>query len=163
MSETKKLSVNYAACIGCETCEYVCRFANETPRIHMARTRSGLMVPLYCHHCEDPHCVKVCKQGAIVVDAQGVVLLNTMLCRGCDSRQCIQACPYAAMFETDKGVMLAKCDLCAARRRAGLEPACAEMCPTGAILYAVPETLKKAETPESLAAVERVLAHIRGK
>ena len=163
MPESRKLAINYAACIGCETCEYVCRFTNETPLIHMTRTRSGLMVPLYCHHCEDPHCAKACKQGAIAVDAQGVVLLNTMACRGCDTRQCIQACPYGAMLATDKGVMLAKCDLCSTRRRVGLEPACAEMCPTGAILYTTREELTQAEKPGSLLASQRVMEHIRGK
>lgn len=163
MSGQRKLFINYAACIGCETCEFVCRFANETPRIHMARTRDGLMVPLYCHHCADPHCAKACKRGAIAADGQGVVLLDTMACRACDTRLCIQACPYAAMFETDKGAMTAKCDLCANRRKAGLEPACAEMCPTGAILFATPEEIRKAETPETQAAADRVLALIRGK
>lgn len=159
--EQKILSIDYNTCIGCETCEFVCRFVHDTPRIHMTRTRDGVMVPLYCHHCEDASCIKVCKRAALKRDASGAVVLHSMLCRGCETRHCIQACPFSAMLETDKGVMLAKCDLCSARRQIGLEPACAEMCPCGAISYLTREQAAAQETEESRSALKRVLDHIR--
>ncbi len=121
------------------------------------------MAPLYCRHCEDANCMKVCKRGAIVRDKEGAVTLLPMLCRGCESRQCLLACPYAAMFATDKGVMLVKCDLCASRRQVGMAPACAEMCPTGAIHYVDRATAERMQTPESDAARQRVLEHLRPK
>jgi Fe-S-cluster-containing dehydrogenase component len=159
--EHKILHIDYSKCIGCETCEYVCRFANDAPRIHMTRTRDGLMAPLYCHHCEDPNCVRVCKRGALKQDASGAVVLQPLLCHECQARNCILACPYAAMVETNTGVMLAKCDLCAKRRRQGLGPACVEMCPCGAISYVTRAEAEALETEESKEALRRVLEHIK--
>jgi Fe-S-cluster-containing dehydrogenase component len=157
----KTLFLDYSKCIGCETCEYVCRFVNDMPRIHMIRAVSGLMAPLYCRHCAEPNCAKVCKRGAIVRDVAGAMVLRSMLCRGCESRQCMLACPYMAVFETDKGVMVVKCDLCAARRQVGQAPACVDMCPTGAIHYGEPEALTALDSPEAREAESRVLACLR--
>jgi len=157
----KTLYIDYSKCIGCETCEYVCRFVHTTPRIMMTRTTDGVMMPLYCRHCEDPNCARVCKRGAITRDADGAMVLSPLLCRGCEGRNCMLACPYAAMFETDKGVMLTKCDLCAERRSRGMGPACADMCPCGAIHFVEISELEGLTTPEAREAESRVLAHIR--
>ena len=157
----KTLRVDYSKCIGCETCEYVCRFVHSTPRIVMTRTVDGVMMPLYCRHCEDPNCVRVCNRGALARDAQGAVVLTPLRCRGCETRACMLACPYAAVFETDKGVMLTKCDLCAERRQRGMAPACVEMCPCGAMACVEAEEAAALETEESRQAEERVLRHIR--
>ncbi len=157
----KTLHIDYSKCIGCETCEFVCRFVHSTPRIMMTRTTDGLMMPLYCRHCEDPNCARVCKQGAITRDAHGAMVLEPLKCRGCVSRACMLACPFAAMLETDKGVMLTKCDLCAERRGRGMGPACVDMCPCGAISHADASELAALDTPEARAAEALVLAHIR--
>ncbi|EHJ49449.1 iron-sulfur binding protein [Solidesulfovibrio carbinoliphilus subsp. oakridgensis] len=159
--EDKTLYIDYSKCIGCETCEYVCRFVADMPRIHMIRAASGLMAPLYCRHCAEANCAKVCKRGAIKRDRDGAMVLQPMLCRGCESRQCMLACPYMAIFETDKGVMVVKCDLCAARRQLGQEPACAAMCPCGAIHYVSRDRIASLETPASREAEDRVLACLR--
>lgn len=162
MSEQQKtLFIDYSKCIGCETCEYVCRFIYDLPRIHMVRTVAGVMAPLYCRHCEEPNCAKVCKRGALVRDRDGAMILQTMICRGCETRQCLVACPYSAIFETDKGVMLTKCDMCVTRRQVGLGPACVEMCPCQAIVYVDRASVSSLETPESKAALGRILDHIR--
>lgn len=155
----KNLAIDYAACIGCETCEYICRFLHGTPKIHMTRLSNGVMAPLYCRHCADPNCARVCKKGAIVKQEDGVVRHDPMACRGCANPTCVVACPYAAMFLTDKGVKVAKCDLCAGRAKEGLGPACLAMCPCGAISVAADG--ERLESQESKAALERVLAHIR--
>ncbi|WP_243358822.1 4Fe-4S dicluster domain-containing protein [Fundidesulfovibrio terrae] len=161
MSAMKTLYIDYSKCIGCETCEFVCRFVHATPRIVMTRTTDGIMMPLYCRHCEDPNCARVCKKGAITRDAGGAMVLQPLLCRGCEGRNCMLACPYAAMFETDKGVMLTKCDLCAERRGRGMGPACADMCPCGAIFFVETSELEALRTPEAVEAEARVLAHIK--
>lgn len=161
MTARKTLYIDYSKCIGCETCEYVCRFVHDVPRIHMIRAVSGLMAPLYCRHCAEPNCAKVCKRGAIVRDRDGAMILRTMLCRGCEARQCMLACPYMAVFETDKGVTVVKCDLCAARRQVGQAPACVEMCPCGAIRHEERESLPALDTPEAREAEARVLACLR--
>ena len=157
----KTLYIDYSKCIGCETCEFVCRFVHTTPRIMMTRTTDGVMMPLYCRHCEDPNCARVCKRGAITRDGDGAMVLKPLLCRGCEGRNCMLACPYAAIFETDKGVMLTKCDLCAERRSRGMEPACAEMCPCGAIACVDASLEASLATPEAREAEARVLRHIR--
>ncbi len=161
MSAQKTLFVDYSKCIGCETCEAVCGFINDKPRIHMTRTRDGLMVPLYCHHCEEAHCAKVCKKGAIAKDRDGALVLQTMLCRGCETRQCILACPFGAIFATATGVAVRKCDLCASRRDLGMNPACAEMCPCGAVMFVERDKVEQLTTEESETSLKRVIEHIR--
>ena len=159
--EQKTLFIDYSKCIGCETCEAVCGFVHDTPRIHMTRTQDGVMVPLYCRHCDRPHCAKVCKRGALVKDKDGAVILQPMLCRGCETRQCLLACPYSALFATHKGVMVTKCDMCAGRRLVGMGPACVEMCPCEAIMLVDRKDLPKYETKKAMAALDKVLKHIR--
>jgi len=161
MDDGKTLSIDYSKCIGCETCEYVCRFVNDMPRIHMIRAASGFMAPLYCRHCAEPNCAKVCKRGAIVRDRDGAMVLDPMLCRGCESRQCMLACPYMAIFETDKGVTVVKCDLCASRRQRGKRPACAEMCPCGAIHYVTRDEAQALVDAPAEEAEKRVLDFLR--
>lgn len=161
--DTRTLYVDYSKCIGCETCEMVCKFLYTQPRIVLVRTVEGEMVPLYCRHCESPHCAKVCKQGSLSKDQDGAVILDIMQCRGCESRNCILGCPYGGMLATGEGIGVAKCDLCASRRKHGELPACVEMCPCGAILFVERDKIPELITEESRMAEERVLAHIRPK
>lgn len=161
MSAEKTLYVDYSKCIGCETCEAVCGFINDKPRIHMTRTRDGLMVPLYCRHCPEAHCAKVCKKGAILKDRDGALVMQPMLCRGCETRQCILACPYGAIFTTSTGVAVRKCDLCASRRDLNMAPACVEMCPCSAVLFVERDKIPQLETEEAQTSLKRVIEHIR--
>ena len=161
MSGQKTLYIDYSLCIGCETCEYVCRFTNDTSRIHMTRTVDGVMVPLYCQHCENPKCANACPRGALKRDKDGAIILQSMLCRGCQTKNCILACPHSAMFETDRGVMVAKCDMCAQRRQVGMGPACVEMCPCAAISYVDRDEIPALETEKSKLAHQKVLDHLK--
>lgn len=159
--EGKTLYIDYSKCIGCETCESVCKFLYDTPRIAMTRTTDGIMVPLYCKHCEHAHCMKVCTRGALMRDRDGAVVLQPLLCRGCETRNCVLACPYAAFFATETGVTVQKCDLCASRRDIGLGPACVDMCPCEAIVFVDRTDIASLETEPSRQAYDRVMAHIR--
>ncbi len=159
----KTLYIDYEKCIGCETCEAVCKFLYDQPRIVMARSAEGQIVPVYCVHCEKAFCMRVCPHGAISRDAENAVILNPMLCRGCETRACMMACPYAGFFESDKGVGSRKCDLCAARRAQGMEPACAAMCPCGAIFYVDRQELANMDTEKSYAVRSSVLNSFMGK
>ena len=159
--DTRTLWIDYSKCIGCETCEAVCKFLYSQPRIVLVRTVDGEMVPLYCRHCESPHCAKVCKNGALSAD--GAVILDAMRCRGCETRNCILGCPYGGMLATGEGIGVTKCDLCASRRKQGDLPACVEMCPCGAILFVDRDSIADLESDESREAEGRVLAHIRPK
>ncbi len=157
----KRLYIDYDTCIGCETCEMVCKFVHGQPRIQMTRTVEGVMLPLYCQQCERPMCIKSCPHQAVRRDAQGVIVLDRERCPGCQTRDCLMACPFAAMFITPGVTTAVKCDLCADRRDRGLGPACVAMCPCGAIHYVTHAEAKCLQTPEAMAAFKRVIAHIR--
>ncbi len=159
----KTLYIDYEKCIGCETCEAICKFLHDQPRIVMARSTEGQIVPVYCVHCEQAYCMKVCPNKAINRDQDSAVILNPMLCRGCETRACMLACPYAGFFESDKGVGSRKCDLCAGRRAQGMGPACATMCPCGAIYYIDRDELKKMDTEKSYKVRASVLDEFMGK
>ncbi len=109
-------------------------------------------LPVQCHQCANPPCVKVCPVEATWQEADGITVIDYDWCIGC--RYCAAACPYwARRFNfTDpeipeghlngnmsylsnrprsKGVM-EKCTFCLHRTREGRLPACLEACPTGA-------------------------------
>jgi Fe-S-cluster-containing dehydrogenase component len=160
-ADPRILYIDYTKCIGCETCESVCKFLYTVPRIVMVRTHAGEMAPLYCRHCSNPMCVKACKPGALSVDSDGRVLLNPMLCRGCETMACVPACPFGGIYATGEGVGVIKCDLCAERRKQGMFPACLEMCPCGAIRYLDRESIRQLQdNDEAREAQKRVLAHL---
>jgi len=87
-------------------------------------------VPKMCNHCADSPCVQVCPVGATFQTRDGVVLVDKDYCLGC--RYCVQACPYGTRFIDPRTHTADKCTLCYHRITKGLEPACVEVCPTGA-------------------------------
>ncbi len=159
----KTLYVDYAKCIGCETCEAVCKFVHDHARIVMAKSPEGQIVPIYCIHCEQAYCMKTCQNKALSRDADNAVILNAMLCRGCQTRSCMLACPYAGFFESDKGVGSRKCDLCAERRAEGMEPACVSMCPCGALAYVDRAEMDTVSCEKSRAIRDAILTEFLGK
>jgi tetrathionate reductase subunit B len=93
----------------------------------------SFFVPKMCNHCYKSPCVQVCPVGATYESPDGVVLVDQKYCIGC--RYCVQACPYGCRYiDPDKGVV-DKCTLCYHRITKGLDPACVEVCPTGARIY----------------------------
>jgi Fe-S-cluster-containing dehydrogenase component len=101
-------------------------------------------VKAQCMHCVDPACTSVCMIGALrKVPATGIVEYDPNGCVGC--RYCQIACPFnVPKFAWAKAVPeIVKCELCRHRadpRRAGphaaANPACCEVCPRGAVVYA---------------------------
>lgn len=130
-------------CVGCHACAVACvnenqlvpgRFWRQVVTFNPAR-RPGLPtwhLSIACNHCLDAPCLRGCPAGAIARDAQtGAVLIHDERCIGC--RYCSWVCPYdAPRFDSARGVM-GKCTFCAHRLAAGLAPACASLCPTGAL------------------------------
>ncbi|MHB0961325.1 MAG: 4Fe-4S dicluster domain-containing protein [Pirellulaceae bacterium] len=170
--------LNISRCIGCRRCVHACVQENnqsQSPEIQYIRVlemergsidvetsdhhydRSSLphphkyYMPVQCHQCAKPPCVKVCPVEATWQEADGIIVIDYDWCIGC--RYCIAACPYWARrfnFATphipegqlnpdmaylsnrprSRGVT-EKCTFCLQRTRNGRLPACLEVCPTG--------------------------------
>ena len=85
-------------------------------------------------HCDNAPCVLACPVGCLYKDeATGLTLFDNTDCIGCHS--CAMACPFGAPAFGADGKMR-KCDGCVERLRAGEEPACVRVCPTGALSLA---------------------------
>ncbi|MBU6402426.1 MAG: 4Fe-4S dicluster domain-containing protein [Verrucomicrobia bacterium] len=171
-------ALNLTRCVGCRRCVHACVAENNqsrTPELQYIRVlkmpngtfdleRSDpnyapasvpeegfFYMPVQCHQCKNPPCVKVCPVKATWKEDDGIVVIDYDWCIGC--RYCEAACPYWARrfnFATPsipkerinpdmaylgnrprpRGVM-EKCHFCIQRTRVGRYPACLEVCPTG--------------------------------
>jgi Fe-S-cluster-containing dehydrogenase component len=170
--------LNLSRCIGCRRCVHACARENNLSRepeiqyIRVLQMEKGSIdlesaehhydpervpdpdkyyMPVQCHQCANPPCVKVCPVEATWQEPDGIVVIDYDWCIGC--RYCEAACPYwARRFNfaeprlskgqlnpdmaylsnrpREKGVM-EKCTFCLHRTRRGQLPACLEVCPTG--------------------------------
>ncbi|MBU0638722.1 MAG: 4Fe-4S dicluster domain-containing protein [Planctomycetes bacterium] len=179
-------ALNLSRCIGCRKCVHACVQENNQSRapeiqyIRVLKMEKGSVevegaehyyappqvpehesyyMPVQCHQCAKPPCVKVCPTEATWQEPDGLVVIDYDWCIGC--RYCEAACPYWARrfnfadpaFPEDqqaadnpyhlnpeisylsnrpraRGVM-EKCTFCLHRTRQGRLPACVEVCPTG--------------------------------
>ncbi len=171
--------LNLSRCIGCRKCVHACVAENNQsrdPEIQYIRVlemprgsvdiedgdhsydratvpdENHYYMPIQCHQCANPPCVKVCPVEATWQEDDGITVIDYDWCIGC--RYCEAACPYwARRFNfakptlpkadlnpnmaylsnrpREKGVM-EKCHFCLQRTRQGRLPACLEVCPTGA-------------------------------
>lgn len=90
-------------------------------------------VPKMCNTCKKSPCTQVCPVGATFESPEGVTLIDQTYCIGC--AYCVQACPYGCRYIHPENKVADKCTLCYHRLKAGLAPACMEICPTGARIY----------------------------
>lgn len=170
--------LNLSRCIGCRKCVHACVEENNQSRapeiqyIRVLEMEKGSIdvetsdhhydapqvpdpnkyyMPVQCHQCAKPPCVKVCPVEATWQEPDGITVIDYDWCIGC--RYCEAACPYWArrfnFTEPEipsehvnpnmgylsnrpraKGVM-EKCTYCLHRTRVGRLPACLEVCPTG--------------------------------
>ena len=131
-------------CVGCHTCEVVCKIENDVPlgiwRSWVKEIEKGTYPdvirafrPTLCNHCENPICVKVCPVNAAWQREDGIVMLDPHLCVGC--RYCMSACPYEVRYVHPTKGMIDKCDFCSTRVDAGLQPSCVEACPSSARIF----------------------------
>ncbi|MGB9623655.1 MAG: 4Fe-4S dicluster domain-containing protein [Phycisphaerae bacterium] len=171
-------ALNISRCIGCRKCVHACVKENNESRapeiqyIRVLKMEKGSIdvetsdhhydppqvpehdsyyMPVQCHQCKKPPCVKVCPVGATWQEPDGITVIDYDWCIGC--RYCEAACPYwARRFNfaepqvprdqltpemaylsnrpRRRGVM-EKCTFCLQRTRRGRMPACVEVCPTG--------------------------------
>ncbi len=131
----KSLVIDPVKCTGCLQCELACSYENEgifnpaKSRIKIFEFEHGLhTIPYTCTQCDEAWCLHACPVEAITINsATGAKEVNDAICVGC--KVCTIACPFGTVnYNADSGKVI-KCDLC------GGEPACAEACPTAAIVY----------------------------
>lgn len=138
----KTLFVDPARCIGCRACEAACRECDSHKGESMImvdfidRAWSVATQPTVCMHCEDPvaPCAQVCPAMAILITPEGVVQqAEPSRCIGC--RNCVYACPFGVPKMDVSARLMKKCNLCYDRTSQGLQPWCAQTCPTQALWY----------------------------
>lgn len=139
--------VDVGKCIGCHACTAACKVKNDIPDgvfwTKVGAYEQGIFpnVQAYsaplgrCMHCDHPACVSACPVGALQKTSDDPVVYDAHKCIGC--RYCMTACPFHVP-KLDWDALLPsiqKCQLCADRLAAGLDPACASACPTGALKF----------------------------
>lgn len=135
--------IDNTRCIGCHACSTACKSENEVPlgvdRTWVKYVEHGAYPDVTrtfqvtrCNHCENPPCVRICPVTAMYQRDDGIVEFDKDVCIGC--KACMQACPYDAIHIDPDTHTAAKCHYCAHRIDVGLEPACAVVCPTEAIV-----------------------------
>ncbi len=181
-----------ALCVGCRSCEVACAKVNDLPvpeiepgdasvfeEMRRTTDKALTVVNRYlgptdsrpavyrkhqCMHCNEPCCATVCPVKAFEKTPEGPVLYNADVCMGC--RYCVMACPYFALaYEYDDPLTprVMRCTMCYPRLKDGLQPSCAEACPTGAIQFGEREELLKVARERIRKYPERYVDHIFGE
>jgi formate dehydrogenase beta subunit len=153
-------------CIGCKACVAACTTANglmpdttlsggiwQMPTDLNAQTKNIIMlakngdttsfVKRQCMHCVDPACVSGCPFQSLTKGKFGIVEWDPYKCIGC--RYCEISCPFdVPRFEWTKfNPKIVKCEFCEHRLAEGKQPACTEVCPTGAVIFGTRDELLK--------------------
>jgi formate dehydrogenase iron-sulfur subunit len=92
-----------------------------------------LMSSDVCKHCTHAACLDVCPTGALFRTEFGTVVVQEDICNGCG--YCVPACPFGVIDQRHADGRVWKCTLCYDRLHVGLEPACAQACPTKSIQF----------------------------
>lgn len=134
-------------CIECRACEVACKQWNGVQtgggvRYRQVRVQESGVWPNVrmqaisgaCNHCDDAYCMKVCPTKAIWRRAEdGTVQIDASRCIGC--KLCAEFCPHGAPQFNAATRKMEKCTGCFDRIELGWQPACATVCPTGALQW----------------------------
>ena len=137
------MTVDQRLCVTCNACVVACKDENHVPdgeaRCWTVQAEHGTFPLLAletrserCNHCENAPCVTACPTNASHYVEGGFVEVDPEKCVGC--KACIIACPYEARYLHPDGYV-DKCSFCIHRVKAGLDPACVAVCPTGALCF----------------------------
>jgi len=150
-----------SVCIGCKACEVACKEWNGVPDDglvfratsydntgslgadtwrHVAfveqQVEKGtrwLMSSDVCKHCTNAACLDVCPTGALFRTEFDTVVVQSDVCNGCG--YCVPACPFGVIDQREDDGRVWKCTMCYDRLRDGMQPACAQACPTDSIQF----------------------------
>lgn len=141
--EQYRFHFDMTQCIGCKCCVVACNEQNGNPAdINWRRVGEieggwypetyRLYLSMGCNHCLEPSCLIGCPVEAYTKDSiTGIVQHSADTCIGC--QYCTWNCSYGVpQYNPERGVV-GKCDMCYGRLTEGLEPACVNACPEGAI------------------------------
>ncbi len=129
-------------CVGCHACEVACAEQNGLPAHtqwrRVGEVQSGTFpdtqnyfLSSACNHCLDAECAKGCPVDAYEINDKGIVIHKDDVCIGCG--YCTWNCPYSVPVLQEDRRIVTKCDMCSNRLADGLDPACVQACPVGAI------------------------------
>lgn len=135
--------IDQSRCIGCHACSLACKAEHDVPigsyRTWVKYVEKGsfpdvrrFFTVLRCNHCDDAPCMTICPVTALFRRDNGIVDFDRDLCIGC--KACMQACPYDALYINPEHGTAEKCNFCAHRVDKEMEPPCATVCPTEAII-----------------------------
>ncbi|HWJ21157.1 MAG TPA: 4Fe-4S dicluster domain-containing protein [Gemmatimonadaceae bacterium] len=120
-----------------------------------------LMMSDVCKHCVRAGCLEVCPTGAIIRTEFDSVFIQQDVCNGC--RACVGACPFGVVDIGEDG-KAHKCTLCYDRLQHGMEPACAQACPTDSIRFGeVSDLMQLAERRAAELKAQGVNGYVYGK
>ena len=188
--EMLAMLVDTTRCVGCRACEAACSEANrlpapaklgddsvfETTRTTDARAytvvnrrgqpgngRAATFAKTQCMHCVAPACVSACLVNALDKLPEGPVVYRADRCIGC--RYCMVACPFGVpKFEYDRPLpLIRKCTFCTHRLREGKLPACAEVCPSGALQFGKRRELLEVAKTRIYQNPNRYVHHVYGE
>jgi formate dehydrogenase iron-sulfur subunit len=154
-TDSPGMLVDTTLCVGCRGCEAACAEANGNPpppegegvfskqrdtsenafTVVNKAEGTNRFAKRQCMHCIAPACASACPVRAMDKKPEGPVTYDPTRCLGC--RYCMIACPFEIpKYEySSNAPRVRKCTFCATRQAAGLKPACAEVCPSGALTF----------------------------
>jgi molybdopterin-containing oxidoreductase family iron-sulfur binding subunit len=128
-------------------------YAEAFPNQHHEYMQHGLQreeIPVFCNHCDNPPCTRVCPTQATWKREDGIVMMDWHRCIGC--RYCVAACPYGSRsfnwrdprpfiadlrtdYPTRSRGVVEKCTFCDERLAKGQVPACVEACKERCLVF----------------------------